>query len=598
MPKLQASSKRASIHTATAGSSPTDQRRLQHQRRERLCVATGILWFVAGISVGSFITGTLSITNINTTRFPIHPTKTSSSSLLSTPTSRRRPQYYELEATIDPFSKSLTKGHHYQRTAYDQATIVHKAPWLPSPNNPNTGHKLCRDTCCVETVAISLHQDARQLIHSTDGNDLADTMIVHGALGGDKMSNLKFHASYLHPQILPCLVPHTIIQVDNHLKPMAYFWRKIRPHIKVPYILISAGSDADSPQIKPQFIQDPLLLKWYGTNPNTQAYRKNPAFMRGVQEQHKFVPMNLGLSRQNFPKQEQHLLPYLQLTNFTNPFLFASNKERWDFAAHPLQDFDQEVFVQFGMTSVHRRTLWALLCPPKNNDEQHTGGASCNPDTGKLTVHNIYTDLSQYRFGVSPPGVGWDCFRTYEMLLLGVIPILEDRGPISRQLFAGLPVVFIPNMVQQLNAGTLTKEVFLDAIRNYIQSDEFQKGDFTGWDRLFLHRTRRQLLEDAGRTKEILVDAHGQEYYQAYKYTVIMDDNGIPVPPKPLLCSDPNNCLSPKELQEMPDYLLAKEDWYEKPPPPLEGDDKAFVAQWKQQRRIQRPLKTVPPMVV
>ena len=42
-------------------------------------------------------------------------------------------------------------------------------------------------------------------------------------------------------------------------------------------------------------------------------------------------------------------------------------------------------------------------------------------------LHYSYLmDVAQYKFAYSPEGNGIDCHRTYELILLGVIPILEE----------------------------------------------------------------------------------------------------------------------------------------------------------------------------
>lgn len=125
--------------------------------------------------------------------------------------------------------------------------------------------------------------------------------------------------------------------------------------------------------------------------------------------------------------------------------------------------------------------------------------------------------MSHYRFGVSPPGYGFDCFRTYEMLLLGVIPIIEERDPESHHLFRDLPVVHMPDLLK-----ATSKQQIVDNIQGYIASDQFQHANFdNGWARLFLKYRRQQLLRDTGRDKETIFDKEGREYYQAYHYSLL-----------------------------------------------------------------------------
>ena len=50
--------------------------------------------------------------------------------------------------------------------------------------------------------------------------------------------------------------------------------------------------------------------------------------------------------------------------------------------------------------------------------------------------------VARSRFVVSPPGHGWDCYRTYETLALGALPIVLRQEPASAVL-SGLPAVIV-----------------------------------------------------------------------------------------------------------------------------------------------------------
>ena len=50
---------------------------------------------------------------------------------------------------------------------------------------------------------------------------------------------------------------------------------------------------------------------------------------------------------------------------------------------------------------------------------------------------------TQYMFDISPPGHGIDCFRTWEALALGMIPIVLRSGTPLDELLRELPVVLV-----------------------------------------------------------------------------------------------------------------------------------------------------------
>eukprot|EP00797_Seminavis_robusta_P010851 Sro1805_g298830.2 (163) ;mRNA; r:16189-16677 len=146
------------------------------------------------------------------------------------------------------------------------------------------------------------------------------------------------------------------------------------------------------------------------------------------------------------------------------------------------------------------------------------------------------------------------------MLLLGIIPIIEERFPESYDLFEGLPVIHMADMGEANST-----QQFKDAIVNYIESDKFQESNFeAGWERLFLKHRRRQLLRDAGREKEIVVDDQGKEYYQAYLYS--SDE-------KDIFCRDNGSCESSKDKNAM--------DWFSSPKPKMTLKEKEKVIKEK-----------------
>jgi hypothetical protein len=316
---------------------------------------------------------------------------------------QQRPAYHDLQHRINNITQKQTWNY---QSSFDQATVVHKAPWFQP-------RRLCKDTCCVETVAISLAQDDHKPINwRTDHQDLADIAI-------QKFSNndVSVFAQNFNESMIPCLLPGTIVALDNFDDVVQYFWFQVRPKIRVPYILLTGGSDSDAPIARPSFlpdfISDPLLIQWYATNPNYSTL--SPTF-QGFCES-KFQSMLSGLSYLH--PQHRYLMAYLELTNFTNPF---RNMDRW--AQLENIDFDRDVFVNFGLKNrPKRRSIWNVLCANNtNSNAHHHSRISCNSSTGNnIPLHRLYQEMSKAKFGVSPPGKGYDCYRHYELLLLGVI---------------------------------------------------------------------------------------------------------------------------------------------------------------------------------
>jgi hypothetical protein len=285
----------------------------------------------------------------------------------------------------------------------------------------------------------------------------------------------------------------------------------VRPQINVPFIVVTSKSDGESPitavQSNATWLEDPLLIRWYGTNP-TYKYTngKHPE---------KFRPLHLGLSVDH--PQEKYLRPYLELTNFTNPFL---DKSRWIQSIKKGINFDDDVIVFFGLNNKNkpwRTSLWQTLCSNTKSTSISCGG---NNSTTSISPSEVYSIASHYPYGISPPGVGWDCYRTYEYFFLGMIPII-DKAPYNEgyDVFEGLPAIHIDKLGKSnMRSNEVTRDSIASAIHDYIGSPDFQNNTFSGWRRLFLGYWRREIMKDAGR--EIIQDEQGNDYFVTWKYTL------------------------------------------------------------------------------
>lgn len=78
---------------------------------------------------------------------------------------------------------------------------------------------------------------------------------------------------------------------------------------------------------------------------------------------------------------------------------------------------------------------------------------------------NYLLNLNNAKFIVSPPGAGLDCYRTWEAIIMGAIPIVL-RSEIS-SLYDGLPVMFVDSWadIKRDNLQKFESE-YLKSLRN------------------------------------------------------------------------------------------------------------------------------------
>lgn len=65
---------------------------------------------------------------------------------------------------------------------------------------------------------------------------------------------------------------------------------------------------------------------------------------------------------------------------------------------------------------------------------------SRRPRTAAADLERYYSQMARHRFVLSPEGHGADCYRTWEALYLGAVPIVMRSRPMSA--FADLPILF------------------------------------------------------------------------------------------------------------------------------------------------------------
>ena len=452
--------------------------------------------------------------------------------------SDKHKRYHEMpDDEFQVLQKNIEKNPILATSFSDADVVLRSQQWFPSdPNHKYDNNKRnkahCSSTCCATPVAVSMAHEDKRIITTIDGLDLADVVLQHY----ESDHFFEFFAPTLTPELLPCLKPGVIIHLDNYKKICQYFFQVLRPNITVPYVIISSESDANSPYwtCKKYITNDKLLLKWYGQSLES----------KGDEEYYnKLVPFPLGLSK--IHDQAKYLTKYLELRNYTNPFKGKEQKKHWTDWAKKLDDRENtgeiidavaEVkaafFVKFSVNEYShkmRQEMLNILCATNNTQIIQKDRVSCQ--TIKVEPHEIYEAASTYLFAASPPGAGWDCYRTWEMILLGVIPFVVGRKAQggTHGLFDGLPVIEADNL------GSLVPSDYLRIMRDYATSPAFLENDFDdGWERLFLSYWRRRILLDVGRADDLVVDDKGRPHYKTWRYG--------PPNPQRVYCGKAENC--------------------------------------------------------
>jgi hypothetical protein len=99
-----------------------------------------------------------------------------------------------------------------------------------------------------------------------------------------------------------------------------------------------------------------------------------------------------------------------------------------------------------------------------------------DPWKGPITPRSLpeyYALLGRSKFVLSPPGRGWDCYRTYEALAMGAVPIVRRQRPIS-DVVEGLPVLVVDEWTRLTPAQLVKPDGTLERLTQAYWNERIQ----------------------------------------------------------------------------------------------------------------------------
>ncbi len=206
------------------------------------------------------------------------------------------------------------------------------------------------------------------------------------------------------------------------------FFRTKHPHIKAKYILVTHGHWCTIPGTYAHYLDDPKLIAWFTKNMD--------------RHHHKLYPIPIGLTNPTHP-QGKIAAVQNSMNTAKPPYKRSSDKlvcinHKLDARSHP-----------------NRKKASKCL----------DGKDFCINTYGKSFPEYMQA-MSEFRFVLSPDGLGPDCHRTWEAFYVNTIPIVL-HSPLD-PLFADLPVLLIDSWDE------ITKE-FLDKKFEEITSKSYNK---------------------------------------------------------------------------------------------------------------------------
>ncbi len=204
------------------------------------------------------------------------------------------------------------------------------------------------------------------------------------------------------------------------------FFSKIHPFIENPYIIVSMGEWRESMnESYYEYLKDEKVIGWFGVH---ACEKPHPKFH--------LLPLGIFQKKELYESRCEINALFKTLRSIPKKRLLYSNHGD-----------------MFGK-KLDRKVLDAYMADKP----------WCYKGKMGMEFKDYVQELAQFKFTLSPRGYGIDCYRTYEALLVGTIPIVKSSQ--LDPLFEGLPVLIVQEW-EELTEKFLIKKYKQIASKKY-----------------------------------------------------------------------------------------------------------------------------------
>ena len=228
-----------------------------------------------------------------------------------------------------------------------------------------------------------------------------------------------------------CINNNKLVPINNNiLKPFygcfifvrcgqeRYFFKNVFNSIKTPFYIVTHNSDSSSPKECYKYLDNDKIIKWYCKNNDYDKYH------------HKLelIPLGLGNTRD---KNILHQI-YEKKKSFEN------------------KKYPYKCLISSNFSTYNGKTHSRTICYESLKNKSFIEIMSQRLNYAKYLKY-----ILDYGFIISPHGNGLDCTRTWESILLGLIPIVKSST--LDILYTNLPVMIVNDW----------NEITLDKLKNF-----------------------------------------------------------------------------------------------------------------------------------
>ncbi|MBM3886309.1 exostosin family protein [Candidatus Dependentiae bacterium] len=219
-----------------------------------------------------------------------------------------------------------------------------------------------------------------------------------------------------------------IVFIKNHPAYLKKFFANVHPHINAKYILLSHQGDMGTPGAFSHYLNDEKIIAWCSCNVATPNNPKMVALPLGV----------IGIL--------QHKLPW-NCEDILGKILIDIKKDR----------IKKTNLFYFNVSICTNPTERGKPLDILRNQKFCT-------TTSRKPYEQYLREMATFKFVISPHGTGLDCYRTWEALMLGCIPVVKTS--VLDPLYKDLPVLIV-NAWEEITEEFLNKKYDEMASKNY-----------------------------------------------------------------------------------------------------------------------------------
>ncbi len=188
----------------------------------------------------------------------------------------------------------------------------------------------------------------------------------------------------------------SVFVVTNYLD---LYFDVYHKEISVPYVLVTNNSDFPVPGKFAPFLNDPKIIAWFGINLDDTKHDK-------------LHPLPLGIRNHGYNREP---INYMDQIIISNKSLTKKNLLYINFTLNHQERHDA--------INTFKYKPWCTIVMTKKSQTDY------------------YKDVAQSKFVLSPRGDGLDCWRTWETLLIGSIPVVKHSS--LDTIYAEFPIVIV-----------------------------------------------------------------------------------------------------------------------------------------------------------